>query len=401
MNLTTGPLLMEYFRMVSVDKEMLYSHILNTEGVKHPLNNPDKLEECADYILGKFEEYGLQTKEQKFTIDGFDHEFRNIEAWLGEDEDPQVIVASHYDTVSMAPGANDNGTAIAVMLETARILASTDLTGIRFISFTLEEGNPVFQLAIEELLTQLDFIDKERRYTSLRAKEVMKKYSAVANEEWRKGQDRDKMVMIAFAALQDELDKNELVVIEDFLKCPYIQGLKKNYGLIGSKYWVEQAKKDDRDIIGMLCLETIGYTSKEPYSQTLPQGLQVEMFQKYNTSDDFSVGDFIAIIADKNSGELAQYFATACRKDGINLPYGLLQVPMGYEELVQAAPDLLRSDHAPFWKVGMPALMLTDTANFRYPYYHTPADTIDKIDFDFLEKIAKATIDATRKLVES
>jgi Zn-dependent M28 family amino/carboxypeptidase len=54
--------------------------------------------------------------------------------------------------------------------------------------------------------------------------------------------------------------------------------------------------------------------------------------------------------------------------------------------------DLLRSDHAPFWRQGIPGLFLTDTADFRYPHYHTPADTIDKVDFNFLTKICKAIV---------
>jgi Zn-dependent M28 family amino/carboxypeptidase len=54
--------------------------------------------------------------------------------------------------------------------------------------------------------------------------------------------------------------------------------------------------------------------------------------------------------------------------------------------------DLLRSDHAPFWQNGIPGLFLTDMGDFRYPYYHTPADTIEKLNFDFLTRICKATI---------
>ncbi|MHA2134210.1 MAG: M28 family peptidase [Candidatus Thorarchaeota archaeon] len=54
--------------------------------------------------------------------------------------------------------------------------------------------------------------------------------------------------------------------------------------------------------------------------------------------------------------------------------------------------DILRPDHAPFWREGIPALMLTDTANFRYPFYHTRADTIDKLDFDFLSQVCMATV---------
>ena len=54
--------------------------------------------------------------------------------------------------------------------------------------------------------------------------------------------------------------------------------------------------------------------------------------------------------------------------------------------------DLLRSDHAPSWQNGIPGLFLTDMGDFRHPYYHTPADTIEKPNSDFLTRICKATI---------
>ena len=62
-------------------------------------------------------------------------------------------------------------------------------------------------------------------------------------------------------------------------------------------------------------------------------------------------------------------------------------------EVVQPMPilaDLFRSDHAPFWSVGIPAIMITDTANFRNPGYHQPIDTIDTLDYDFLANVTRA-----------
>jgi hypothetical protein len=45
-------------------------------------------------------------------------------------------------------------------------------------------------------------------------------------------------------------------------------------------------------------------------------------------------------------------------------------------------PGVGWSDHWSFWKHGYPALMITDTAPFRYQHYHTPEDTVDKISFE-------------------
>ena len=106
-----------------------------------------------------------------------------------------------------------------------------------------------------------------------------------------------------------------------------------------------------------------------------------------------TTGNFIAILGDLNSEKLAQSFCNQCKLTSIDLPYASLQIPLTFEDITKFGLfDILRSDHAPFWREGIPALMLTDTANFRYPFYHTQADTIDKLDFDFMTKICKATI---------
>ena len=52
-------------------------------------------------------------------------------------------------------------------------------------------------------------------------------------------------------------------------------------------------------------------------------------------------------------------------------------------------PDTRRSDHAAFWHYGYPAVMLTDTANFRNPNYHASTDTIETLDLGFMQKVAE------------
>jgi len=162
--------------------------------------------------------------------------------------------------------------------------------------------------------------------------------------------------------------------------------------MMGSGFWVEKAVRANKEVLGVLNLETIGYTSEKKNSQTLPEGMDPAMFQTYRVSD-VTIGNFLAVIGDANSEKLAQSFCNQCKLDSVDLPYACLQVPLRFEDIAQSGLfDLLRSDHAPFWREGMPGLMLTDTANFRYPFYHTQADTIDKLDFSFMTKICKATI---------
>ena len=50
-----------------------------------------------------------------------------------------------------------------------------------------------------------------------------------------------------------------------------------------------------------------------------------------------------------------------------------------------------RSDHAPFWERGIPAVMLTDTAEFRNPYYHTPQDLSHRLDYSRIAQVVRAT----------
>jgi len=53
---------------------------------------------------------------------------------------------------------------------------------------------------------------------------------------------------------------------------------------------------------------------------------------------------------------------------------------------------LLRSDHAPFWKAGIPAVMWTDTSEFRNHHYHQATDTPQTLDYDFLRAVAQVLI---------
>ena len=136
----------------------------------------------------------------------------------------------------------------------------------------------------------------------------------------------------------------------------------------------------------------MGYTSDRKHSQQFPPAMQPEMFEIHGTDHNLLTGDFLFILRDRNSKDLARQFCNQCTHETVQLPYACLQTDISFEEAAHGMRDILRSDHAPFWKENIPALMLSDGANFRYPYYHTHADTIDKLDFDFLAKICKAVV---------
>lgn len=123
---------------ISVDR--IRSHIQALEGVRHPLAAPDALEHAADYIWNSLQALGCEMMEHRFTEDG--REFRNISATQRGTLYPEqrVIVLAHYDTVAVAPGADDNASGVAVLLELAAVFRQVQFErSVQFIAVNLEE----------------------------------------------------------------------------------------------------------------------------------------------------------------------------------------------------------------------------------------------------------------------
>lgn len=166
-------------------------------------------------------------------------------------------------------------------------------------------------------------------------------------------------------------------------------------GLIGARAYAERTSQQGTEIAGMYSFETIGYKSDEPNSQLVPQGLdllfpdQVAMLE----ANEFR-GNFILIVTDEASRALNDAFERYA--DGVELPWIELEVPDAILNNPLAS-DLQRSDHAAFWEVGYPGIMLTDSANFRNFHYHCSEgpDTADRLDTDFAAKIIKSVVGAT------
>ena len=93
---------------------------------------------ASRYIARKFRSFGYETKIQKFSVDGGTS--RNVVAWWPEANKYGMVVGGHMDTVRRSPGANDNASGVAVLLEMARISANRDPTRhVRFVAFGSEE----------------------------------------------------------------------------------------------------------------------------------------------------------------------------------------------------------------------------------------------------------------------
>lgn len=171
--------------------------------------------------------------------------------------------------------------------------------------------------------------------------------------------------------------------------------LKDNLGL-----WVStppekeggEATKPKETFIGMVSLECIGYFSDTPDSQVspVPKLLGKPVINLKVPSE----GNFIGIGGIAKHRAFSQKFAEEMGRGVPELPI------LAADMLPIAPPDFLRSDHAPFLLAGLPAVILTDTANFRNPHYHRPTDTPDTIDPVRLARVTRAVSAATSAMAE-
>jgi hypothetical protein len=249
---------------------------------------PGNLKAAEDYVAQNFTAMGYTPRRQGFTY--MKEEVGNI---IAGNEDPggYYILGAHFDTVAGTPGADDNASGVAVLLEVARLARRLPppLPWV-FIGFTCEEP-PAFS-------TQA----------------------------------------------------------------------------MGSRVYATRARQRHAKLLGMLCLEMVGYYSQTPHSQSLPLPLKL---MGYPTT-----GNFIGLVSDRNSRPLMDRLAAAIKMAG-PLPAVTLSVPFEGHIL----PEVRLSDHASFWDAGYPAVMLTDTAFMRNPNYHGPGDVMDHLDLPAMTEL--------------
>jgi hypothetical protein len=133
-----------YGKRVMVSVESLRRHVENIHFDRSPYEGYPKLEQAAQYIAGEFLKVGLDVKEDCFQWEG--KTYKNIVAEKRGRASPErvFILGAHYDTVPGTPGADDNASGVAVLLEIARNIQSVSLEGtVRLIAFSLEEYNYV------------------------------------------------------------------------------------------------------------------------------------------------------------------------------------------------------------------------------------------------------------------
>lgn len=152
---------------------------------------------------------------------------------------------------------------------------------------------------------------------------------------------------------------------------------------MGSLVYAKRCRDAGDRVVAMISLETIGYFRDEEGTQRYPFPLSLLYPSR---------GNFIAFVGDLSSRQLVRSLVGSFRQRA--------SFPSEGAALPASIPGVGWSDHWSFWQQGFPAVMVTDTAPFRYPHYHTAEDTPDKVDFDRLTRVVMGLYSVLHDMVD-
>jgi Zn-dependent M28 family amino/carboxypeptidase len=125
---------------LSLDSSRLKAHVLKLSNDYFPrsYSNTKNLDRCAEYIFGHFQKAGAETSIQKFTVRG--KEYQNVIGRFGGETDERIVIGAHYDTYINTPGADDNASGVAGLIELAYLTEKAKIKpGIEFVAYASEE----------------------------------------------------------------------------------------------------------------------------------------------------------------------------------------------------------------------------------------------------------------------
>lgn len=256
---------------------------------RNPYSHPEAHQRARDYLREQLQTQKRRVVEQLFQAGDYGEGCNIIGSPVSLEQQPSYRLLAHYDTVTDSPGADDNGSAVAVALEVAA-------------------------------------------------------------------------------------------------RCPHIEVVfpdLEEVGLLGARHFVASDHQTELDTV---VLESVGYWSEQPGSQSYPEVLPHAFPEVYQELErrEFR-GDFLALLHLPTETELAERLEVGLEGTSVRLP-------VAPEILVaEAGSDLRdfgRSDHLAFWEARRPCLMLTDSANFRNPHYHQPSDTCETLDLTKMALLA-------------
>jgi Zn-dependent M28 family amino/carboxypeptidase len=238
---------------------------------------------ARDWLLAQLRDFGYAPTKQGA--------YDNVVATSGGGG-PHLLLGAHYDSVPGTPGADDNGSAVAVCLECARLVKEHGVGGVTVAFFNREED-----------------------------------------------------------------------------------------GLLGSEEFVEHLVPRPGSVAEAHVFEMVGYRDRRPGSQRMPPGLPGVAAP--------DVGDFLGLLANRHSNGVAEELLRLAATYVPESRVVALKIYLGVETYFG---HLHRSDHAPFWKAGIPAVMWTDTSEFRNPHYHRATDTPDTLDYEFMAQVTRVAL---------
>ena len=274
--------------------QRLRRHVAAIASVEHNTDEYAALDAAARYIETQLAGHGYKVWRQQF--DSRAGKVHNLAVSIAsrrqnDPAHPVLVVGAHYDSAEGTPGANDNASGSAAVLELAR-----------------------------RLKTLAGATDHE-------------------------------IILVLYANEEQPYFKTELM---------------------GSRVHAAEMKASGKNVVAMVSIETIGYFADAPGSQRYPFPFNLIYPDR---------GNFIGFVGDLGSRTLIRDLIGRFRahalfpSDGVAAPAFI--------------PGIDWSDHWAYRQEDYPALMITDTAPYRYPHYHTEHDTVDKLDFDRMAKVVK------------
>ena len=281
-------------------------HVDRLAGLIGPrtLSKPKTIEATIGYIEDQWTEMGFENDRECYDAIGDEATNLIIERPGSKRADEVILLGAHYDTVFSTPGADDNASAVAVLLEISRLLR--DHTGKRTA-----------------------------------------RYAAFACEE-----------------------------------PPYF-----NMDLMGSQHHARRSRQRGDNIVGMLCLEMVGYYSLVKGSQAIPPDIPKWLHRFFPQR-----GNFLAAVGNIPSWKLNWQFRRGFKRGTRRMPLFSICLP-------EKIHEIRLSDNSSFWDQGYPALMLTDTSYLRNPNYHQSTDTPETLDYPRMTEVTLGFAAAMRRLL--
>lgn len=271
------------------------SHDIGTRSYLETVN----LNKTVEFIEAEIAKNSRPFQKQAFTVEGqmYHNIFTEIKGSKKPDE--VFVIGAHYDTVPDTPGADDNASGIAGIIELSRLFSGSPASfTIRLAAFCLEEP-------------------------------------------------------------------------------PFFRS-----DLMGSYLFAKQLRKLNTNVIGMISLEMIGYFSSKEGSQYYPLPFLRFIYPR--------TGNYAAFVGNIRSRPLTKQFKHIFKV--------VSTFPVESLNAVSFVPGVDFSDHLSFWRFNYPAFMITDTAFYRNPHYHSPGDTYDTLDYEKMAELVLGIFNTVRDM---